>query len=249
VAHYPKTWVSRLALAIPFVFVAMTAITGTLWSGVEWVAGELAIYALPCWLLGRGWIELDDAGLRRRAWTGRIRELRWDDITRFEYGANPRGRGQGAMAHLVAAAAEKKLGKGVRIAYVLSAYGRDGRPIRITSAYRKADEAIAAVLARISPRIVDAARARLRAGNTVEIGPMRLTATELTWTSKEALAIADVEKADLLVAGGKTLFRVLKRRKAWPYATIDAARFPTPVAIELLRELGIEVDVPAWFAP
>jgi hypothetical protein len=237
VAHYPKTWVSRLAL------------TGTLWSGVVWVAGSAAIYALPCWLLGRGWIELDDTALRRRTWTGRIRELRWDDITRFEYGANPRGRRQGALPNLVASAAERWLGKGVRIAYVLSLYDRDGRPVRITSAYRKADEAIAAAVARISPRIVDAARARLRAGNTVQLGPMRLATHELAWAGKDPIAIATVEKADLLVAGGKTMFRVMKHGKVWPYATIDTSRFPTPVAIELLRELGIEVDVPPWFAP
>ena len=248
---FPKTWVSRLALAIPFAMITLPVLVAPFDLGVvAWLAGCAAVYAGLCVLIGRGRLELDDAGVRRRSWTGRVTGLRWDEIRDFTYSANPRDRDRRARAFApISAAAEARLGKGVRIAYVLTVIAGDGRRLKITSAFRNADEAIAQVLRRIQPPIVEAARARLCAGDAIELGPMLLSRSELGWRGKTAISIGEVERADLWLEGGKTLLRVLKHRKAFPYAAIDATRLCTPVAITMLREVGVEVEVPPWFEP
>ena len=253
--RYRKTWVSRLALAIPFALLGAVLAHPDV-GARAYVVLLVVIYAALASLVGRGWIEVDDRGVRQRTWRD-LRDLTWDQIATFHYSANPRGRGSmmaGMMvtgaAGAIASAAESKIGKVARIAYVLSLDATDGRRVTITSGFRRADEAIRTILGRIQGPILESARRELASGATVELGPVQISKDGVRFSKRNRnLALAKIEKVDLFIDGKKTLFRILEHRKAWPYARVDARKLCTPVALELFHDLGVAVEIPNWFAP
>ncbi len=251
-----KTWVSRILLGIPFAFLMLPVTIAKPLDPATWVIDVVlaAIYAALCVLIGRAWIEVTDEGIVKHGVFG-ARSLRWDEVTSYWYSANPRGNSSPAMigggtVEGIATAAESRWGKAVRIAYTLRLRAADGRELRITSGFARADEAIAASLGRLQPRLAEAARARLAKGEPVEAGALVLTRERLRWRDKEPLPLARIEQAEIFGSNGRTFLRLLERGKAWRYASIDARRVPAvPLLLELLRDLGVPVRVPGWFVP
>ena len=257
---YRRTWVSRILLGIPFALLALPVLIARPLDPGAWgyAAVVVAVYGVLWFLIGRARIEVTDEGISQHGLLG-TRPLRWDEVGTYWYSANPRGDtaltglagavGAG-VAEGVTSTAEKHWGKAVRIAYHLRLRAADGRELCITSGFARADEAIAAALRRVQPRLVEAARSRLARGERVEAGPLALTREHLTWKDKAPLPIPDIEQVEIFGGGGKTLLRVLQKGKAWRHASIDARRLPlVPLLLELLRDFGVTVHVPDWFVP
>ena len=255
--RYRKTWVSRILLGIPFAFLALPVSIVKPLDPATWVIDAVLVsaYGLLWFLIGRTWIEVSDEGIVRHGLLG-TRSVRWDEGSTFWYSANPRnntaavGVAGGIVVEAVVRASASRWGKAVGVAYTLRLRAANGRELRITSAFARADEAIAASLRQVRPRLEAAARSALAAGKPIEAGQLVLTRESLRWKQQEPLPIGEIEQAEIFSSGGTTLLRLLKKGKAWRYASIDTRKLPlVPLLLDLLRDRGVTVLVPDWFEP
>ena len=79
----------------------------------------------------------------------------------------------------------------------LELISQDRKKLKVTSSFRKADEAIGIILGRILPPMVQSTKARLQRGETVQFGGLRLSATAITWKGA-SIPVSEITKAELV---------------------------------------------------
>jgi len=79
----------------------------------------------------------------------------------------------------------------------LELISQDRKKLKVTSSFRKADEAIGIILGRILPPMVQSTKARLQRGATVQFGGLGLSATAITWKGA-SIPVSEITKAELV---------------------------------------------------
>ncbi len=127
--------------------------------------------------------------------------------------------------------------KSRRALFTLELISNDGKKLKITSTFRNADEAIGIILARILPPMIESVKARLRRGETVEFGGIRLSATAVNWKNT-SIPVSEISKAEL--AG---IYLKVKRQGKW-LAVISVKSDKVPnvlVFLEVLESVAPQI--------
>ena len=129
-------------------------------------------------LLGKNTLIINDSGVRRESPFGQ-QEMIWSQIAETRYQVVPIN----AYAHfgLIGALIAMSTKKSSRANLTLELIGHDRKKLKVTSNYRRADEAIGIILGRLMPPIVQSGKSRIQRGETVQFGPLGLSATAVEW--------------------------------------------------------------------
>jgi uncharacterized protein DUF6585 len=119
----------------------------------------------------------------------------------------------------------------------LQLIGSNGKKLKVTSNFRKADQAIGIILGRILPPMVQNVKARLGRGEVVQFGQIELSATSITWKGTP-IPVSDVASAEL---AGSNL-RVKRQGKWLAAISIRSDKVPNvSVFLEALESLAPQV--------
>src|SRR5262249_16250824 len=154
------------------------------------ILGALAAF----WILfGKSSLTINDAGIRLESVFGQ-QEMAWSQITETRYRVTPVNvYGHFGLVGYILAMSSKS----GRAQLSLELISSDGKKLKVTSMFRNASDALGIILARVLPPMVQAVRARLQRGETVQFGGLGLSATTLTWKN-QSIPVTQVTKAELL---------------------------------------------------
>ncbi len=236
---YRQSYVARVALTILFLFAASVPL---IISQGEWtpivIASVAAILALDVaiwWMIGKTILTIHDDGVRRTTIFG-VKEIEWRNVKEYRYRAVPsQGAGHGLLGVIVIGIANRVGGRKATTNLILDLIGNDGTKIRVTSSTKNAYEAIGIIIAaaheQLRPRITNAL-----ASTGVEFGPIRLSARELQWKSKEAVPLREIAFAEL--AG--QMLSIKKEGKFFSLVTVRSDKVPNVLLLlESLESLGV----------
>ena len=219
------------AYSVRLVLVAITlGVLGGVWGAQDdpritshptllWISIALGAVCVGLWIvLGKSILILNDSGVRRESLFGQ-QEMTWSQIAETRYQVVPIN----AYAHfgLIGALIAMSSKKSSRAQLTLELISRDRQKLKVTSNYRKADEAIGIILSRIMPAMVQNVKSRVQRGETVQFDGLELSATAVTWKS-ETIPVTEITKAELAGAHlqikrtGKWLSAVNVRSKKVP---------------------------------
>jgi hypothetical protein len=176
-------------------------------------------------------LTISDQGIRRESIFG-VKQMRWDEIRSTRYGVKllrPRIP-MGLIGAMVAAARRPK-----PIKLRLTILAEDGRRITISPRYRRGREAMGIVLGRIVPPMVASVQQRLARGETVQFGPLALSATSLAWKMRRPVLVSEISRAE--IAGSKLKIRCSGRWRSVIRVRCD--RVPDALALlEVLQAIA-----------
>src|SRR5581483_1206170 len=210
---------------------------GTPHDTLKW-ASILAIAALAgFWFVaGKSALTLSDAGVRRESMFGR-QEMAWSQIAETRYRVVPIN----VYAHFgligMLLAMSSKSGKSGRAQLTLELMSADGKKLKVTSAFRNADEAIGMILERILPAKVQSVKARVQRGETVSFGPVGLSATAVNYKGN-SIPVSQITSAELKASNLQ-----IKRQGKWMSAvSVRSDKVPDVlVFLEVLESLAPQV--------
>jgi len=159
-----------------------------------WVSIALVFIAAALWVvLGKSVLIINDAGVRRESVLGQ-QEISWNQITETRYRVVPINvyAHFGLIGAVLAASSKSGMAQ-----LTLELISQDRKKLKVTSSFRKADEAIGIILGRILPPMVQSTKARLQRGETVQFGGLRLSATAITWKGA-SIPVSEITKAELV---------------------------------------------------
>jgi len=193
-----------------------------LWISIALVAAFAALWIV----LGKTVLIINDAGVRRESFLGQ-HELAWSQIAETRYCVMPVNLYAhfGLIGALVAMSS-----KSSRAQLTLQLISSEGKKLKVTSAFQKADEAIGIILSRILPPMVQNTKARLQRGETVAFGGIGLSATAVTW-KKNSIPVSQITKAELVRSKLQ-----IKRSGKW-LAAINVRSDKVPNVLVLLEVL------------
>ncbi len=210
--RFGAAYTARIVLAL-----AVLGLVAGLWASQDhprvsahpnllWVSIGLIFIVAALWVvLGKSVLIINDSGVRRESVLGQ-QEIAWSQIMETRYRVVPIN----VYAHFgLIGAVLAMSSKSSRAQLTLELIGHDRKKLKVTSNFRKADEAIGIVLSRIMPPMVQNTKARVQRGETVQFGGIGLSATAVTWKGA-SIPISQITKAELV---GSNL--QIKRQGKW----------------------------------
>jgi hypothetical protein len=199
-----------------------------------WVSIGLIFIVAALWVvLGKSVLIINDSGVRRESVLGQ-QEIAWSQIMETRYRVVPIN----VYAHFgLIGAVLAMSSKSSRAQLTLELIGHDRKKLKVTSNFRKADEAIGIVLSRIMPRMVQNTKAGVQRGETVQFGGIGLSATAVIWKGA-SIPISQITKAELV---GSNL--QIKRQGKWLNAvSVRSDKVPDVlVFLETLESLAPQI--------
>ena len=199
-----------------------------------WISVGLVAAVVALWIvLSKTVLTISDSGVRRESVLGQ-QEMAWSQIVETRYRVVPISTYShfGLIGALLAMSSKSR-----RALFTLELISNDGKKLKITSTFRNADEAIGIILARILPPMIESVKARLRRGETVEFGGIRLSATAVNWKNT-SIPVSEISKAEL--AG---IYLKVKRQGKW-LAVISVKSDKVPnvlVFLEVLESVAPQI--------
>jgi hypothetical protein len=200
-----------------------------------WVSIAMAAACVGLWIaLGKSVLIINDAGVRCESLFGQ-QEMAWSQIVETRYHVVP----VNVYAHfgLIGALIAMSSKKSSRAQLTLELIGHDRKKLKVTSNYRKADEAIGIILARLMPPIVQNVKSRIQRGETVQFGDLGLSVTAVIWKGT-SIPVLEITKAEL---AGSSL--QIKRSGKWLSAvSVKSSKIPDVlVFLEVLESVAPQI--------
>jgi hypothetical protein len=192
-----------------------------------WISIGLMVAVVGMWIaLGKSVLIINDAGVRRESFLGQ-QEITWSQIAETRYRVVPVNVYMhfGLIGALVAMSSKSN-----RAQLKLELIGQDRRKLKVTSSFRKAEEAIGIILSRILPPMVQNTKAKLQRGETVQFGGIGLSATAVSWKGT-SIPVSEITKTTL--AGGNLQ---IKRTGKW-FSAISVRSDKVPDVLVFLEVL------------
>jgi hypothetical protein len=139
-----------------------------------WISVGVMVAVAGLWIaLGKTVLIINDSGVRRESILGQ-QEITWSQIAETRYRVVPIN----VYAHFgLIGALLAMSSKSNRAHLTLELIGQDRKKLKVSSIFRKAEEAIGIILSRILPPMVQNTKARLQRGETVQFGGIDLSAS------------------------------------------------------------------------
>ena len=199
-----------------------------------WISIGLMFAVAGLWIaLGKTVLIINDSGVRRESLLGQ-QEITWSQIAETRYRVVPIN----VYAHFgLIGALLAMSSKSGRAHLTLELIGQDRKKLKVTSNFRKAEEAIGIILSRILPPMVQNTKAKLQRGETVQFGGIGLSATAVSWKGSST-PISEITKAELVRSNLQ-----IKRRGKWLSAiSVRSDKVPDVlVFLEVLEFLAPQV--------
>lgn len=160
-----------------------------------WLSIGLVAAGVAAWVaLGKSALIITQSGVRRESVLGQ-QEIAWSQIKETRYRVVPVNMYMhfGLVGALIAFPSSKSSRAQLRLQLI----SQDGKKLSVTSSFRKADEAIGMILARIMPPMIQNVKARVQRGETVQFGGLALSATAVAWKGT-SIPLAEITKAELV---------------------------------------------------
>ena len=197
----------------------------------RWVSVGLVVTGAALWIaLGKNVLIVNQSGVRRESVFGQ-QEMAWSQIKETRYRVIPINMyGHFGLVGALLAMSSKS----GRAQLTLQLISQDGKKLSVNANYRKVDEAIGIILARVNPPIVQNVKARLQRGETVQFGGLGLSATALTWKGA-SIPVSELTKAELVRSNLQ-----IKRHGKWLSAiSVRSDKVPDVlVFLEVLESLA-----------
>jgi hypothetical protein len=127
--------------------------------------------------------------------------------------------------------------KSGRVQLTLELIGQDRKKLKVTSTFRKAEEAIGIILSRILPPMVQSAKAKVQRGETLQFGGVGLSATAVTWKGS-SIPVSEITKAELV----RSNLQINRRGKWLSAISVRSDKVPDVlVFLEVLESLAPQV--------
>jgi hypothetical protein len=199
-----------------------------------WVSIGLTFTVAALWVvLGKSVLIINDSGVRRESVLGQ-QEIAWSQIVETRYRVVPIN----VYVHLgLIGALVAMSSKSGRAQLTLELISHDRKKLKVTSNFRKADEAIAIILGRVMPPMVQNAKDRLQRGETVQFGGIGVSATAITWKGA-SIPVSEINRAGLVRANLQ-----VKRQGKW-FSVISVRSDKVPdvlVFLETLKSLAPQI--------
>ncbi len=196
-----------------------------------WISVGLVVAGAALWIaLGKSVLIINLSGVRCESVFGQ-QEMAWSQIKETRYRVIPINMyGHFGLVGALLALSSKSGRAQLRLQLI----SQDGKKLNVTSNYRKVDEAIGLILARVNPPIVQNVKARLQRGETVQFGGLGLSATALTWKGA-SIPVSELTKAELVRSNLQ-----IKRQGKWLSAvSVRSDKVPDVLAfLEVLESLA-----------
>ncbi len=202
---------------------------------------EVLVCAAICWAQSQTRLTLDSIGLHYHSVFG-DRQILWQEVTETRYLVSPVNLGAhfGLLGYAISAIFKPK-----QVTLSLRVIGGTGKPIKVTSSFAQAKDAIGLILGQVLPPMIADARMRVGRGERVEFGPLTLSSTEVAFKTRIVLPIPEIEKAEL--AGSNLLIR---RAGKWMAAIkVRSDRIPNVLVFLEVLELFAPQTRPAGIDP
>jgi hypothetical protein len=184
-------------------------------------------------VLGKTVLIISDSGVRRESILGQ-QEITWSQIAETRYRVVPINvyAHFGLIGALIAMSS-----KSGRVQLTLELIGQDRKKLKVTSTFRKAEEAIGIILSRILPPMVQNAKAKVQRGETVQFGGIGISATAVTWKGS-SIPVSEITKAELV----RSNLQVNRRGKWLSAISVRSDKVPDVlVFLEVLESLAPQV--------
>ena len=199
-----------------------------------WISVGLLTAVTGLWIaMGKTVLIINDSGVRRESIFGQ-QEITWSQIAETRYRVTPIN----VYAHFgLIGALLAMSSKSGRVQLTLELIGQDRKKLKVSSIFRKAEEAIGIILSRILPAMVQNTKARLQRGETVQFGGIGLSAAAVTWKGS-SIPLSEITKAELVRSNLQ-----IKRRGKWLSAiSVRSDKVPDVLAfLEVLESLAPQV--------
>jgi hypothetical protein len=183
--------------------------------------------------LGKAVLIISDSGVRRESILGQ-QEITWSQIMETRYRVVPINvyAHFGLIGALIAMSS-----KSGRVQLTLELIGQDRKKLKVTSTFRKAEEAIGIILSRILPPMVQSAKAKVQRGETVQFGGIGISATAVTWKGS-SIPVSEITKAELV----RSNLQINRRGKWLSAISVRSDKVPDVlVFLEVLESLAPQV--------
>ena len=199
-----------------------------------WISVGVMVGVAGLWIaLGKTVLTINDSGVRRESILGQ-QEISWSQIAETRYRVVPIN----VYAHFgLIGALLAMSSKSNRAHLTLELIGQDRNKLKVSSIFRKAEEAIGIILSRILPPMVQNTKARLQRGETVQFGGIGLSATAVSWKGA-SIPVSEITKAELVRSNLQ-----IKRQGKWLSAiSVRSDKVPDVlVFLEVLESLAPQV--------
>jgi hypothetical protein len=238
--RFEAAYTARIVLAL----VAL-ALLGGLWSSQNkaatsappallWISIAVLFAVAGLWIaLGKTVLIINDSGVRRESILGQ-QEITWSQIAETRYRVVPIN----VYAHFgLIGALLAMSSKSNRANLTLELIGQDHKKLKVTSTFRKAEEAIGIILSRILPPMVQSAKAKVQRGETAQFGGIGLSATAVSWKGS-SIPVSEITKAELV----RSNLQINRRGKWLSAISVRSDKVPDVlVFLEVLESLAPQV--------
>lgn len=200
-----------------------------------WISVGLVVAGAALWIsLSKNVLIINPSGVRRESVLGQ-QEMAWSQIKETRYRVIPINMyGHFGLVGALLAMSSKS----GRAQLTLQLISQDGKKLNVNANYRKVDEAIGIILARVNPPMVQNVKTRLQRGETVQFGGLGLSATALTWKGA-SIPVSELTKAELVRSNLQ-----IKRQGKWLSAvSVRSDKVPDVlVFLEVLESLAPQLN-------
>src|SRR5258708_6674996 len=199
-----------------------------------WISIGLMFAVAALWIaLGKSVLIINDAGVRRESILGQ-QEITWSQIAETRYRVVPIN----VYAHFgLIGALLAMSSKSNRVQLTLELIGQDRKKLKVTSNFRKAEEAIGIILSRILPPMVQNTKARVQRGETVEFGGVGPSAAAVSWKGS-SIPVSAITNAELV----RTNLQINRLGKWLSSISVRSDKVPDVlVFLEVLESLAPQV--------
>src|SRR5258708_34282322 len=199
-----------------------------------WVSVAVMFAVAGLWIaLGKTVLIINDSGVRRESILGQ-QEITWSQIAETRYRVVPIN----IYAHFgLIGALLAMSSKSGRVQLTLELIGQDRKKLKVTSNFRKAEEAIGIILSRILPPMVQNTKARLQRGETVQFGGIGLSAAAVSWKGS-SIPVSAITNAELV----RTNLQINRLGKWLSAISVRSDKVPDVlVFLEVLESLAPQV--------
>jgi hypothetical protein len=250
---YRQTYMARALLTLLLVgFAALVYFIGAEEKSTvtPWIAAVLIAADVALWIaISKTQLTIHDEGVRRVSVFG-VREIEWRSVKEYRYrmvsGNNAAGAHGGLIGVLIIAAVNRTSGgRKATTSFYLQLVGQDGTKLSVTSSFKGAYEAIGTILTKLHEQLRPQI-AREIAATGSEFGPLRLSARDLKWKTKEPVPLAELEYAEL--ASSNLLIK--KRGKFLSIVSVRSDKVPNVLLLlDEMKKLGVGAKHPNQVDP
>lgn len=234
---YRQTYNARFGLAVMFLGAALIVYfvaADAKWAPGNYVVGALVLLTIVSWILiGKSSLTIHDEGIRLVTAFG-TKELEWRLVREYRYRVVP-VQGGGLIGALMIAAARRAGGRAATTNLYLTLIGDDGKKLTVSSSFKDAYDAVGAILGEVHRQM----RTRLDSevhSTGATFGPLRLTARDLQWKSKDPVPLTELTSA--LIAGQRP--RIKRKGKMFDHVAVRSDKVPNVLLLlELMEKHGV----------